>query len=81
MSQLLRAVGARAAEMVAGRRRQHRRKAPEPTSRINVPKQFDAEWAQKRTRKKLCSKRGSGASAKLPEKADAAIWQLAKDQI
>jgi hypothetical protein len=33
ISQLLRAVGARAAEMVAGRRRQHRRRAPELTSR------------------------------------------------
>jgi hypothetical protein len=33
MSQLLRAVGARAAEMVAGRRRQHKRRAPELTSR------------------------------------------------
>jgi hypothetical protein len=33
MSQLLRAAGAKAAEMVAGRRRQHRRGAPELTSR------------------------------------------------
>jgi hypothetical protein len=33
MSQLLRAAGARAAEMVAGRRRQHRRRAPELTFR------------------------------------------------
>jgi hypothetical protein len=33
MLQLLRAAGARAAEMVAGRRRQHRRRAPELTSR------------------------------------------------
>jgi hypothetical protein len=33
MSQLLRAVGARAAEMVGGRQRQHRRRAPEVTSR------------------------------------------------
>jgi hypothetical protein len=33
MSQLLRAVGAKVAEMVAGRRRQHRRKAPEFTSK------------------------------------------------
>jgi hypothetical protein len=33
ISQLLRAAGAKAAEMVAGRRRQHKRKAPEFTSR------------------------------------------------
>jgi hypothetical protein len=33
ISQLLRAAGARAAEMVAGRRRQHKRRAPELTSR------------------------------------------------
>jgi hypothetical protein len=33
MSQLLRAVGDRAAEMVAGRRRQYKRRAPELTSR------------------------------------------------
>jgi hypothetical protein len=33
MSQLFRAAGARGAEMVAGRRRQHRRGAPELTSR------------------------------------------------
>jgi hypothetical protein len=33
MSQLLRAAGAKAAEMIAGRRRQHRRRAPELTFR------------------------------------------------
>jgi hypothetical protein len=33
ISQLLRAAGARAAEMVAGRRRQHKRRAPELTTR------------------------------------------------
>jgi hypothetical protein len=33
ISQLLRAAGARAAEIIAGRRRQHRRGAPELTSR------------------------------------------------
>jgi hypothetical protein len=33
MSQLLRGAGAKAAEMVAGRRHQHRRKGPELTSR------------------------------------------------
>jgi hypothetical protein len=33
ISQLLRAAGARAAEIVAGRRRQHKRKAPELTFR------------------------------------------------
>jgi hypothetical protein len=33
ISQLLRTAGAKAAEMIAGRRRQHKRKAPELTSR------------------------------------------------
>jgi hypothetical protein len=73
MSQLLRAAGARAAEMVARRRRQHKRRASGLTSRDQRIQAVRRWMGTKKTRKRLCWKRGSGAGTRLPEKADAAI--------
>jgi hypothetical protein len=90
MSQLLRAAGAKVAEMVASRRRQHRRRAPEFTSR-DQRIQAVRRWMgiQKKDTKKVMleawrrrwrevtrkSKRGNLAARKEPDLTNHKVYK------